>query len=94
MLIASSLEEFGIYLNYVRKLGFEEAPDYDFLRELFGKVIKNNGDLEDGIYDWNLLHGIFKVALTFDHLLTECPRRPWLGSIRGSCLYLLTVSNA
>ncbi|KAF8743644.1 hypothetical protein AX14_001700 [Amanita brunnescens Koide BX004] len=49
--------EFGIYLNYVRKLGFEEAPDYDFLRELFGKVIKNNGDLEDGIYDWNLLHG-------------------------------------
>jgi casein kinase 1 len=25
-------EEFEIYLNYVRKLGFEETPDYDFLR--------------------------------------------------------------
>ena len=50
-------EEFSIYLNYVRKLGFEETPDYDFLRELFAKVLKNNGDLEDGVYDWNLLNG-------------------------------------
>ncbi|KAF7792983.1 hypothetical protein EIP86_004088 [Pleurotus ostreatoroseus] len=50
-------EEFGIYLNYVRKLGFEETPDYEFLRELFAKVMKNNGDVEDGVYDWNLLNG-------------------------------------
>lgn len=50
-------EEFGIFLNYVRKLGFEEAPDYDFLRELFAKILKNNGDIDDQIYDWNLLNG-------------------------------------
>jgi len=50
------LEEFGIYLNYVRKLGFEETPDYDFLRELFAKVMKNNGDVDDGVFDWNLLN--------------------------------------
>lgn len=49
-------EEFGIYLNYVRKLGFEETPDYDFLRELFSKVLKNLGEVEDGIYDWMLLN--------------------------------------
>ncbi|KAF8798181.1 CK1/CK1/CK1-G protein kinase [Phlegmacium glaucopus] len=49
-------EEFGIYLNYVRKLGFEETPDYDFLRELFTKVMRNNGDVDDGVFDWNLLH--------------------------------------
>ncbi|KAK1236013.1 Palmitoylated plasma membrane-bound casein kinase [Marasmius sp. AFHP31] len=49
-------EEFGIYLNYVRKLGFEETPDYEFLRELFAKVMKNNGDLDDGVFDWNLLN--------------------------------------
>ncbi|KAF9052925.1 CK1/CK1/CK1-G protein kinase [Panaeolus papilionaceus] len=49
-------EEFGIYLNYVRKLGFEETPDYDFLRELFTKVMKSNGDIDDGVYDWNLLN--------------------------------------
>ena len=50
------VEEFGIYLNYVRKLGFEETPDYDFLRELFAKVMKNNNDVDDGVYDWNLLN--------------------------------------
>ena len=44
-------------MNYVRKLDFEETPDYDFLRELFGKVLKGNGDVEDGVYDWNLLNG-------------------------------------
>ncbi|KAG6860623.1 hypothetical protein C0995_009272 [Termitomyces sp. Mi166 len=50
-------EEFGIYLNYVRKLGFEETPDYDFLRELFAKVLKSSGEMEDGVFDWNLLNG-------------------------------------
>ncbi|KAI8086436.1 kinase-like domain-containing protein [Halteromyces radiatus] len=49
-------EEFGIYLQYVRKLGFEESPDYDFLRELFTKVIKNLGQVEDNMYDWCLLN--------------------------------------
>ncbi|KDQ33488.1 hypothetical protein PLEOSDRAFT_1061144 [Pleurotus ostreatus PC15] len=50
-------EEFSIYLNYVRKLGFEETPDYDFLRELFAKVMKNNNDVDDGVFDWNELNG-------------------------------------
>ncbi|KIJ41231.1 hypothetical protein M422DRAFT_255736 [Sphaerobolus stellatus SS14] len=49
-------EEFAIYLNYVRKLGFEETPDYEFLRELFSKVIRNMGEVEDGVYDWMLLN--------------------------------------
>ncbi|KDQ08731.1 hypothetical protein BOTBODRAFT_118283 [Botryobasidium botryosum FD-172 SS1] len=50
-------EEFSIYLNYVRKLGFEESPDYDFLRELFTKVLKNSGEVEDNVFDWMLLNG-------------------------------------
>jgi len=50
-------EEFAIYLNYVRKLGFEETPDYDFLRELFTKALKSTGEVEDGVYDWMLLNG-------------------------------------
>lgn len=51
------LEEFAIYLNYARKLAFEEMPDYDFLRLLFAKVLKNNGDVDDGVFDWDLLNG-------------------------------------
>ena len=50
-------DEFAIYLNYVRKLGFEETPDYDFLRELFTKALKQTGEVEDGVYDWMLLNG-------------------------------------
>lgn len=50
-------EEFAIYMNYVRKLGFEEQPDYDFLRELFSKVLKTLGEPEDGVFDWMLLNG-------------------------------------
>ncbi|KAI8383001.1 kinase-like domain-containing protein [Blakeslea trispora] len=49
-------EEFGIYLQYVRKLGFEETPDYDFLRELFDKVLERQSDHDDSLYDWTLLN--------------------------------------
>ena len=44
-------------MNYVRKLGFEESPDYDFLRELFTKVLKTLGEPDDGVFDWMLLNG-------------------------------------
>jgi len=45
-------EEFAIYMNYVRKLGFEETPDYDYLRGLFDKVLKREGYEEDNVFDW------------------------------------------
>lgn len=32
-------------MNYVRKLGFEENPDYDFLRDLLTKVLRNSGEV-------------------------------------------------
>ncbi|OCF58078.1 CK1/CK1/CK1-G protein kinase [Kwoniella mangroviensis CBS 10435] len=49
--------EFSIYLNYVRKLTFDETPDYDFLRGLFDLALQNIGDQDDGMYDWMLLNG-------------------------------------
>lgn len=45
-------EEFCKYLTYVRNLGFEDTPDYDYLRELFTQALKNTGEVEDGKYDW------------------------------------------
>lgn len=54
--ILDTLEEFSIYLNYVRKLSFEETPDYDFLRDLFTKALKSMNEVEDGVYDWMLLN--------------------------------------
>lgn len=43
-------------MQYVRKLGFEETPDYEFLRELFDKVLRRLNETNDGIYDWMLLN--------------------------------------
>ena len=78
-------EEFGIYLNYVRKLGFEETPDYDFLRELFSKVLKSNGDQDDGVFDWNLLNGTMLVCLYKHPSKPSLFRRQGLGSISSKC---------
>ncbi|RPA81800.1 kinase-like protein [Ascobolus immersus RN42] len=45
-------EEFSKYLSYVRNLGFEDTPDYDYLRDLFTQALKPTGEVEDGEYDW------------------------------------------
>ncbi|WEW55431.1 Palmitoylated plasma membrane-bound casein kinase [Emydomyces testavorans] len=50
-------EEFNKYLTYVRNLGFEDTPDYDYLRDLFTQALKITGDVEDGEYDWMKLNG-------------------------------------
>ena len=49
-------EEFNKYLSYVRNLGFEDTPDYDYLRDLFTKGLQNTGEVEDGEYDWMKLN--------------------------------------
>lgn len=49
-------EEFNKYLSYVRNLGFEDTPDYDYLRDLFTQALKNAGEVEDGEYDWMKLN--------------------------------------
>ena len=44
--------EFAKYLKYCRNLGFEETPDYDYLRDLLTKALRDDGNVEDGEYDW------------------------------------------
>ncbi|KAJ3280508.1 casein kinase I [Borealophlyctis nickersoniae] len=48
-------EEFAMYLSYVRGLKFEEAPDYDYIKGLFNKVIYRMGEVDDGVFDWMLV---------------------------------------
>ncbi|KAL1915831.1 uncharacterized protein VTP21DRAFT_6219 [Calcarisporiella thermophila] len=55
-LCAGFPEEFAIYLTYVRKLGFEESPDYQFLHDLFDKALVRVGEKDDGMFDWMLLN--------------------------------------
>ena len=49
-------EQFNTYLSYVRNLGFEDTPDYDYLRDLFTKALQSTGEVEDGEYDWMKLN--------------------------------------
>ena len=43
-------------MSYVRNLGFEDTPDYDYLRDLFTQALKSTGESEDGDYDWMKLN--------------------------------------
>jgi casein kinase 1 len=43
------------FMQYTRKLGFEETPDYNWLRELFHQALEEANESNDGIYDWMLL---------------------------------------
>ena len=49
-------EEFGLYLQYARRLDFEENPNYDYMKNLFDKVLNTLGEEDDGVYDWMLLN--------------------------------------
>ena len=42
--------EFAEYLEYVRGLGFEDPPHYEYLQLLLGQVLA--GQLDDGQFDW------------------------------------------
>lgn len=45
--------EFSIYLNYTRSLGFEEKPDYQYLRKLFRDLFIRSGYIMDYVFDWS-----------------------------------------
>ena len=45
-------QEFFEYVDYTRNLGYEDNPDYDYLRERFLDVLKNANEEMDYIYDW------------------------------------------
>lgn len=49
-------DQFVKYLQYSRKLGFDETPDYAWLKKLFKDVLQDAGQEDDGMYDWNLLN--------------------------------------
>ena len=47
-------EEFTKYINYVRKLDFEEDPNYVYLRSLFSSILVKNQEKNDLNFFWNI----------------------------------------
>ena len=46
--------EFTMYMNYCLSLGFDEKPDYPFLKGLFTSLFRSLGYRWDDVYDWTL----------------------------------------
>lgn len=45
--------EFGVFLQYVRGLQFDEHPDYSYIRALFGDLERNAGFSPSNlVFDW------------------------------------------
>jgi len=45
-------EEFAKFINYSRKLDFEENPDYNYLRSLFSSILDRNQEKNDLYFFW------------------------------------------
>ena len=52
----SKIDEFEQYINYCRKLAFDEPPDYDYLFKLFCSLQEKTAVGSSAItIDWSLL---------------------------------------
>jgi serine/threonine protein kinase len=47
-----TLDEFAEYINYTRGLGFEQEPDYEYLKGLFKQIMTKNNSTYDLEFDW------------------------------------------
>lgn len=45
-------EQFATYIDYTRSLGFDDKPDYKYLRTLFRRVFAAKGFKYDNVFDW------------------------------------------
>jgi casein kinase 1 len=61
MFLSYYTEDIAVYFRYVKALEFDETPDYDFLRQLFGRVLemdlKKNNHIDDSVFEWSVLIG-------------------------------------
>ena len=47
-------KEFEEYVEYTRKLEYEQNPDYNFLKNLFLNIIKDDKNNSENVYDWDI----------------------------------------
>ncbi|KAJ3105985.1 serine/threonine protein kinase [Phlyctochytrium planicorne] len=47
--------EFAVYMNYIRSLGFDDKPDYNYLRKLFRDLFIRQGYVFDSVFDWTVV---------------------------------------
>lgn len=45
-------KQFATYIDYTRSLGFDDKPDYSYLRRLFRRLFAARGFKYDNLFDW------------------------------------------
>jgi len=48
--------EFRAYFDHVKSLGFDDRPDYEYLKKLFRELFFRKGFTYDNQFDWDLLN--------------------------------------
>ncbi|KAI8982207.1 kinase-like domain-containing protein [Mycotypha africana] len=67
--------QFIKYLQYCRKLNFDETPDYDWLRTQFLDVLRDLGEENDLVFDWMLLKDKRRKKISWQKALEERKRQ-------------------
>lgn len=68
--------EFSGYLNYCRKMKFNERPDYAFILRLFKDLFIQQGYFYDMIYDWSLPFQSFSQTLSKKSIRQGLTKKP------------------
>lgn len=48
-------QDFETHMNYVRKLGYQDKPDYAYLRRIFRNLFYQRKFEYDRVFDWTIL---------------------------------------
>ena len=64
-------KEIGQYITYVRKLKYDEEPNYNYLKNLFYEILNKTGNKFDYLYDWDNTKTIIDVNLESDFIDEE-----------------------
>lgn len=59
------IDAFPAYFNYCKGLGYDEKPDYKFIRDLFRKVMFEKELSYDNCFDWVNNQQTVKRSLPF-----------------------------
>ena len=64
-------EEIGQYITYVKKLKYEEEPNYNYIKNLFYEILNKTGNKFYYLYDWDNTKTIIDVNLESDFIDEE-----------------------
>jgi casein kinase I homolog HRR25 len=85
--------EFLMFLDYARALGFEDKPDYTYLRRLFHDLRMREGLQHDNIFNWCLPKTIPTISQDNDEVTQSGSKRMFVQFTSLQVRYLIMTSN-